>query len=309
MAIRNYHFTDGVLSLEADKKAFLAERDLNELASYNYSQQKLDAFKQKAALFKNLPSDDYWEGLKVEKTEEKNKGRANLASPINEIRNRIRMVFGESSAVYRNLHVGDYSKISDTEIQDMALRIIMTARDKKTQLTEVGLTDAMITRLETQSAIFNDMLTSQKVFEMQRAEETEKRIIAGNELYTLLIEICEIGKNVWLGRDEAKYNEYLLYPGEAGNHEQVNGTGNITGLVTDFESGKTLTGVTVSVVIDETALTTTTDEQGEYALAEIPVGLYSVTATLTGYAIATQNNVEVSEDEDIPCDFQLKIPK
>jgi outer membrane receptor protein involved in Fe transport len=80
-------------------------------------------------------------------------------------------------------------------------------------------------------------------------------------------------------------------------------TGKIAGVVKDTESGIPLPGTTV--MIKGTSIGTSTDEDGEYFILNVPVGTYTVEASLIGYQMVTQTQVTVLLDLTTPLDFKL----
>jgi outer membrane receptor protein involved in Fe transport len=82
--------------------------------------------------------------------------------------------------------------------------------------------------------------------------------------------------------------------------------GNIVGTVTD-EQGAAVSGVTVTATNVETgaARTATTNEDGLYRIAGLPVGTYAVKIEKTGFAPIT-SNLGVSVGQDSKADAQLK---
>ncbi len=84
-------------------------------------------------------------------------------------------------------------------------------------------------------------------------------------------------------------------------------TGSIQGVVTDATGG-VLPGATVQVRNAETgaARDLTTNEQGFYAASFLPIGRYSVTARLAGFATVVRENIDVGLNQTRVADFQLK---
>jgi len=66
----------------------------------------------------------------------------------------------------------------------------------------------------------------------------------------------------------------------------TNGTGKLTGIVTDKASGTTIPGATVSIPDLRTG--TSTNASGKYTLSNLPKGVYLVSVTFVGYAAYTQ---------------------
>ncbi|MGB2988566.1 MAG: TonB-dependent receptor [Candidatus Zixiibacteriota bacterium] len=79
--------------------------------------------------------------------------------------------------------------------------------------------------------------------------------------------------------------------------------GKIAGVVRDSEGGQPLPGATV--MIKGTSIGTSTDEDGEYFILNVPVGTYVVEASLIGYQTIIQTQVTVLLDLTTPLDFGL----
>lgn len=83
--------------------------------------------------------------------------------------------------------------------------------------------------------------------------------------------------------------------------------GTISGTVTDSGSDEPIEGATV--VVEGTTLTATTDAEGHYTIANVPVGAgtatYTVTASAEGYLSASEEDVEVSAGTTATVDFEL----
>ncbi len=85
-------------------------------------------------------------------------------------------------------------------------------------------------------------------------------------------------------------------------------TGEIYGTVTDI-SGAAIPGADVEALNSETNLTRTTftDGQGGYRFTLLPVGTYSVSVTLEGFAPTRQEGVEVHATEAAPANLVLEV--
>ena len=85
-------------------------------------------------------------------------------------------------------------------------------------------------------------------------------------------------------------------------------TGEIYGTVTDI-SDAVIPGAGVEALNSETNLTrtTVTDEQGGYRFTLLPVGTYSVSVTLQGFAPTRQDGVEVHATEATPANLVLEV--
>ncbi len=84
--------------------------------------------------------------------------------------------------------------------------------------------------------------------------------------------------------------------------------GTILGSVTD-PTGNFIAGATVKVHNSGTGLerTVTTNSSGSYTIPELPIGIYSVTVTQSGFQTSVTNDVEVNVATERRVDVQLKI--
>jgi len=80
-------------------------------------------------------------------------------------------------------------------------------------------------------------------------------------------------------------------------------TGKIVGIVLDKNSGEPLIGV--NVIIKETALGASSDENGEFFILNIPPGKYTVECSYVGYQTIVMKNVRIMSDQTTTLNFKL----
>ncbi len=80
-------------------------------------------------------------------------------------------------------------------------------------------------------------------------------------------------------------------------------TGKIAGRVIDSETGEPLIGV--NIIVDGTSHGAATNVEGYYTILNIMPGTYSVRASMIGYQVVIQQNVQVMIDLTTPLDFEL----
>src|SRR3954466_4460786 len=85
-------------------------------------------------------------------------------------------------------------------------------------------------------------------------------------------------------------------------------TGVITGRVVD-QQGAAVPGVTVTAKSPSTGFTRveTSDTEGVYRLAALPVGIYEVTAELQGFSTVSKKDVEVNVGQTQAVDFPMRV--
>src|SRR5438067_3455081 len=102
---------------------------------------------------------------------------------------------------------------------------------------------------------------------------------------------------------------FILAPATAPSavHAQAT-TGTISGAVTD-ESKAVLPGVTIVVRNMETGATRqlVTDERGGFRALNLPPGIYSVTAELSGFTSAKRENLTLEIGREVSADLSLKV--
>jgi hypothetical protein len=86
--------------------------------------------------------------------------------------------------------------------------------------------------------------------------------------------------------------------------EVVAATGSISGAVTDL-AGNPIAEATVST--DPGNYIDTTNTAGAYAIADVPIGTYTVTASAPGYAMGSQAGVVVAFEQTATVDFALEF--
>ena len=98
-----------------------------------------------------------------------------------------------------------------------------------------------------------------------------------------------------------------LLAGAAPTHAQVV-TGTLLGTVQD-PSGRVLPGVNIQAVLVDRNLqrTVITNDEGQYEISFLPVGIYRVTASITGFKAQVQQNIELRIDQRLRVDFSLQI--
>src|SRR5580698_9226963 len=89
---------------------------------------------------------------------------------------------------------------------------------------------------------------------------------------------------------------------------QVAGTASLSGRVTDA-SGAAVPAAAVTIKNSATSATqtVTTDEQGRYAVPDLPIGPYDITASKTGFQNALRSGLTVTVGSSPVIDFQLTV--
>lgn len=294
---RLYNMSDPALSQKGDESGNQAERDIEKFKLYKFMPDDLEHFRALVADFKEIGPDLYYEGLKMGCTEEKNASRSRLMNAIRPIRERMKLAFGVSSALYKSQKFGFLTKMPDEMLYVRARRIHKMAMLKSTELEKAGMTPAMLTAIEAENASFLEKMDELDFANYVREEKTAERIVCGNAMYAEMARICEIGKAIWRNESPAKFNEYVIYQPSPGKAV-------VTGNITDSASGEPIVRASVKVEeLDNREVFT--DERGNYAFIDIHPAAYTFIAQAALYLPMRKEKVNITADTAIILNFAL----
>ena len=209
---RSYSFSDGHLSSVSTQIIFSIDRDLTDFDGFGgMNAVTITDLETLSVNFNDIPTDEYYEGLKMVKTEEKDEARALLNTKISEMMALVGLKYGKASARYRHFGITSITAQTDEQIQRSCANVIRCANLYLADLGSVGVTQARIDELEILKTNLITGLDGQGFAIRDRDIATENRISIGNALYDALIGFMNVGKAFWKSRNEAKYNDYVMY--------------------------------------------------------------------------------------------------
>jgi len=303
---REFGFAESDLAPKCEATHTLTLRDEAELLAKGFTSEKRTAFRVQIDDYKKLPTDNYWLGLCSSGTENKNNNRLIVEKGLRGILTFAENKWGVKSAKYKQFGAGSISKFTDDELLRCVRTAIGTARYQLADLASEGLTAAMIDQLETSNQTFDKSIDDQKTAERNRDIATDERILKGNQLYRSMVKICNLGKDIWYGINQAKYNDYLIYEGASGTQSKPlnpDSLGVLSGVVSDALTGNPVPSAIVS--INGISVTAVSDPNGEFNFDSIPEGIYIVNVAANDYLPWSQPGVEISADEATELDVKL----
>lgn len=234
-----FQMSFGDLMQLGDKADDLMERDAAELLPYGVDATYRTDTATLTDDLKNFPTDEELQAEVSEKTETKNLSADAVKVFIRSVMVRAKAAFGEASAKYRRFGTKGMDDLADNDLLKCGKRVVRVATFFQVPLAAKGLTPAMITDLDGKVTTFDNDIDAQDDAIRQRDNATEDRIELGNALYAKIVELFDYGKDYWVTRDEAKYNDYVIYDQPAGNHLLFDGP---------------IAGMTIQNVLDATAV-------------------------------------------------------
>lgn len=222
-----FNMTYGELLTLADDVKKLAERDAVELKEYGITHTSIAALQTKIEAFRAIESDVYHEGQVSVLTRNKNAIRNTLQEKLSSMMVRVKNLYGQNSPEYARFGTTNAQHLSDSDFVRMLRTATRVAEAYKDSLATKGFTDTHLEELSSQLEAFDEAITEKHHAEKERDTATQKRAQTANELYDIVSEICDYGKDYYFSRDEAKYNDYVIYdtPAQSPQTDTTGGVG------------------------------------------------------------------------------------
>ncbi|MEZ5038277.1 MAG: hypothetical protein R2828_00230 [Saprospiraceae bacterium] len=216
---RQYNFPDADLYVQCMERIKYAHRDIEAFKKYGYELDRLKAFNNLCDKFRALPDDDELIGDQMVTTEKKYKAAEKLKTAIRSLMTRVAMKYSNRSGRYRKFGTAKLGDMTDPQLLFCGRRVTRVARQQIDFLAEVGVNENVIRRITEAAQDFELALNIQQDKVADRDISVERRIEQGNKLYTELIVLCNIGKDIWAESDLAKYENYTIY--ESNNDQKI----------------------------------------------------------------------------------------
>lgn len=216
---RMYNFPDADLYQMCISALRHAHRDAENFKQYGYSMDKLTGFATQCEKFKNLPDDDELVGDQMIVTEKKYDAAEKLKATIRSIMTRVEMKYGNKSGRYRKFGTAKMGDMTDAQLFFCGRRVARVCRVQADFLGDVGVTENQIQRVLDACSTFEIALNIQQDRISERDIAVEIRIEQGNRIYEQMIDIANIGKDIWVDKDPVKYEQYCVY--ESNNDQKI----------------------------------------------------------------------------------------
>jgi len=212
---RMYNYPDSELYVQCIEHINYAKRDIKGFETYSFSQSRLAKFETACNAFAELPTDDELVGVQMQMTEKKAEAADKLKIAIRSVMTRVAMKYHNKSGRYRRFGTRKMGDMNDPQLLFCARRVMRVGQQMLPFLDEVGLTQAILDKVNEAMVNFENAIHIQKDKVSDRDIMVEKRTDLGNELYEELIVLCNIGKDIWIDKDTVKYEQYVIYESNA----------------------------------------------------------------------------------------------
>lgn len=189
------------------------DRDAALLAPRGVTAERIAQFKADTAEFGDMDPDTVMQQQGVTVTEGKDAVRIALETAMQQVLGIIASQDDPRSARYKRFGASSITAMSDAKLHLGATMLTKQGRRYLPEYAGVGLSEAMLTDIDTQNAAFVDYLTDQREAESSRAGATQGRVRFANGLYRQLVQLCAVGEAYWRLTDAAKAADYIVNPG------------------------------------------------------------------------------------------------
>lgn len=212
---RMYNYPDSELYVQCMEHISYAKRDIAGFETYSYDAARLEKFETACNKFAELPDDDELLGVQMQMTEKKAEAMDYLKIAIRSVMTRVAMKYHNKSGRYRRFGTQKMGDMSDAQLLFCGRRVIRVGTQMLPFLSDVGLTEETLKKVHDAVHEFENSIHIQKDKVSDRDIMVEKRTDLGNSLYEELIVLCNIGKDIWIDKDNVKYEQYVIYESNA----------------------------------------------------------------------------------------------
>ena len=212
---RMYNFTDAELYTMCVNTYRNAVRDYVEFEKFGYSSEKIQGFASQIEKFRHLPDDNELVGDQMLLTEKKYDAAERLKNAIRSVMTRVEMKYNKRSGRYRKFGTSKIGDMTDAQLLFCGRRVARVARLQIDFLADTGLRDEHIQKVLDYAISFENAINLQQDRIHERDISVEVRVEQGNRIYQHMIDICNIGKDIWIDKDRIKYDQYCVYESNA----------------------------------------------------------------------------------------------
>jgi hypothetical protein len=216
---RSYNFPDADLYLQSMERIKYAHRDKDQFKHYGYDLDRLKKFSAMCEKFRALPDDDETLGDQMLTTDKKYEASEKLKTAIRGIMTRVAMKYSNRSGRFRKFGTSKLGDMTDAQLLFCGRRVARVGRQQADFLADVGVNENNIQKVTDTCRNFENALNIQQDKVADRDIAVEHRIDLGNKIYDEMITLCNIGKDIWVETDLAKYENYKIY--ESNNDQKI----------------------------------------------------------------------------------------
>ncbi len=117
----------------------------------------------------------------------------------------------KGNGLYKTFGFDDLTHQTDDDLFRTGRRVARVAARLQEVLATEGLTKDTLAVLSELTQKFDDAMDAVAAATETRDIQTQQRVEYGNALFAQLSELASIGKSIYEDKDEARYNDYVIY--------------------------------------------------------------------------------------------------
>lgn len=213
---RKYLFSDAQMILIGNAKIAFMRRDAEAFEPFGLTETQFGALETEIEAFSDERTDIESKGNQVQATADKDVKAEELRTAIRAVMTRVALKYGDKSARYRNFGTDALSRQTDADLTLTAKRVVRVGKENLNDYAAQGLTLALLDEITALNSEFKELIITKELKVGARDIQQEDRVEAGNAIYTTLVSYTKTGQDIWVSKDLAKYNDYVIYNTESG---------------------------------------------------------------------------------------------
>jgi len=206
-----YNYSAAEITSRCRQIIQLVSNDMKMFAKFGVTEKELDTLKKKIIDYENFPEDKIFADKVSAKTKVKAEKEELLRTEIRNFLLHISIVIIGKQEMKKYFKSQKITGIPTTALIEFGEKVVTVSKKFKSKLLNVGMNENDFESLKNN---IKQTKTAVKELEQVRAERvknTAKRHELGKQLYEKLVKFSSLGKNIWKGKDEEQYKNYLLY--------------------------------------------------------------------------------------------------
>jgi len=292
----NFRFGYPALTGLGDRASILFTRDGAILATYGIDALFACKVAAKNTAMRAFPTDNEFYGAVIDAVKIRNLCEDEVKVAIRAIMTRVVSVYPVESGKWYRFGTKGLNEMKDLELSFCADTVVRMGTLYFDDIEPKGLTTDMLDDLTALTASYIQKIKDVTDATSARLCGTRDRAILGNELYALIVEMFNAGKNYWFSRNEAKYKDYVIYNTPSGQAELSGEVGTITGVVFDAVSVEGIDACSITAEHVEHPILNNAD--GSFTMENVPIECTNIWVVRVGYE-SKATEVEVKKGQTI----------
>ncbi|TAJ12845.1 hypothetical protein DMA11_10945 [Marinilabiliaceae bacterium JC017] len=196
-------------------------RDQDFLINYGIDADIAHQIRSRVNILRQLSPDEHWEGMRMRKTNAKNKARKEVEYLSSSLRLRCKLALTKDSVNYELFNFTRLATMTDRELVVFGNNTIKTALPIIDELRPTKITPEFLDEYKMTLNKLEKALNEQLEMENLRMIKMAERIDLAHELYDLISHVCEIGKLIWKNKNKIFYKDYIIYDSSKSNQSKT----------------------------------------------------------------------------------------